>query len=112
MFPRALEYVIRIGDSLKETRNRTVASRDRNSASVARACPVPCAGKRGPKGNFAPVPWVDVFGVDPWPMYLLPTDVKYRDFHRVMGYKVGPHQRRHGNSGGEVLSRSVCESVS
>jgi len=44
--------------------------------------------KRGPKGNFAPVPWVDVFGVDPWPMYLLPTDVKYRDFHRVMGYKV------------------------
>ena len=32
--------------------------------------------KRGPKGNFAPVPWVDVFGVDPWPMYLLPTDVK------------------------------------
>jgi len=21
-------------------------------------------------------------------MYLLPTDVKYRDFHRVMGYKV------------------------
>merc|ERR1712070_952046 len=44
--------------------------------------------KRGPKGNFAPVPWVDVFGVDPWPMYFLPTDVKYRDFHRVMGYKV------------------------
>jgi len=44
--------------------------------------------KRGPKGNFAPVPWVDVFGVDPWPLYLLPTDVKYRDFHRVMGYKV------------------------
>ena len=23
--------------------------------------------KRGPKGNFAPVPWVDVFGVDPGP---------------------------------------------
>lgn len=44
--------------------------------------------KRGPKGSFAPVPWVDVFGVDPWPMWLLPTDVKYRDFHRVMGYKV------------------------
>lgn len=44
--------------------------------------------KRGPKGNFAPVPWVDVFGVDPLPMWFLPTDVKYRDFHRVMGYKV------------------------
>ena len=41
--------------------------------------------KRGPKGNFAPVPWVDVFGVDPLPMWFLPTDVKYRDFHRVMG---------------------------
>ena len=41
--------------------------------------------KRGPKGNFAPVPWVDVFAVDPLPMWLLPTDVKYRDFHRVMG---------------------------
>ena len=44
--------------------------------------------KRGPKGNFAAVPWVDVFGVDPLPMWFLPTDVKYRDFHRVMGYKV------------------------
>lgn len=50
--------------------------------------------KRGPKGNFAPVPWVDVFGVDPLPMWFLPTDVKYRDFHRVMGC-VSSHSRPH-----------------
>ena len=54
--------------------------------------------KRGPKGNFAPVPWVDVFGVDHWPLYLLPTDVKYRDFQGSWAIKWRRGRSRRGPS--------------
>ena len=42
--------------------------------------------KRGPKGNFAPVPWVDVFGVDPWPMYVH----SYLPAHALLGTSCPP----------------------